>query len=82
MLPKKIGGSNLFKSKFKYTDRIVELLTKIAAAREVILGSPLIPRWEVSLRKDAIIRSAHSSTSIRSQGRSLLSLQIDNAMLN
>ena len=61
----------MFKPKFKYTDRIVELLTKIAAAREVVLGSPLIPRWEVSLRKDAIIRSAHSSTSIEGNNLSL-----------
>lgn len=61
----------MFKPKFKYTDKIVELLTRIAAAREVILNSPLIPRWEVSLRKDAIIRSAHSSTSIEGNNLSL-----------
>lgn len=61
----------MFQPKFSYTDKIVELLTKIAAAREVILNSPLIPRWEVSLRKDAIIRSAHSSTSIEGNNLSL-----------
>lgn len=61
----------MFKPKYKYTDKIVELLTIISAAREVILNSPLIPRWEVSLRKDAIIRSAHSSTSIEGNNLSL-----------
>ncbi|EKD28452.1 MAG: hypothetical protein ACD_79C00296G0009, partial [uncultured bacterium] len=61
----------MFKPKYRYTDKIVELLTKISAAREVILNSPLIPRWEVSLRKDAIIRSAHSSTSIEGNNLSL-----------
>jgi len=61
----------MFKPKYKYTDKIIELLTKIAAAREIILNSPLIPRWEVSLRKDAIIRSAHSSTSIEGNNLSL-----------
>jgi Fic family protein len=61
----------VFRPKFKYTDKLVNLLTNIAAAREVILGSPLIPRWEVSLRKDAIIRSAHSSTSIEGNNLSL-----------
>lgn len=61
----------MFRPKFKYNDKIVELLTKISAAREVILNSPLIPRWEVSLRKDAIIRSAHSSTSIEGNNLSL-----------
>lgn len=65
------GESLMFKPKYKYTDTLVELLTKIAAAREVILSSPLIPRWEVSLRKDAIIRSAHSSTSIEGNNLSL-----------
>jgi Fic family protein len=61
----------MFKPKYKYTDKIIASLTKIAAAREVILNSPLIPRWEVSLRKDAIIRSAHSSTSIEGNNLSL-----------
>lgn len=54
----------MFKPNFKYTNQIVNRLSKIAVAREVILNSPLIPKWEVSLRKEALIRSAHSSTSI------------------
>jgi len=61
----------MFKPKFRYTNKIVKLLTKIAASREVILNSPLVPKWEVSLRKDAIIRSAHSSTSIEGNRLSL-----------
>ena len=61
----------MFKPLFTYTDKIVASLTKIAACREVILNSPLIPRWEVSLRKEAIIRSAHSSTSIEGNNLSL-----------
>jgi Fic family protein len=46
-------------------------LTKIAAARELILNSPLIPKWEVSLRREAIICSAHSSTAIEGNRLSL-----------
>ena len=61
----------MFKPLFTYTDKIVASLTKIAACREVILNSPLIPRWEVTLRKEAIIRSAHSSTSIEGNNLSL-----------
>lgn len=61
----------MFKPKFKYTDHMIGLLTRIAAAREVILNAPLIPRWEISLRRDAIIRSAHSSTSIEGNNLSL-----------
>jgi Fic family protein len=61
----------MFKPKYKYSDQMISLLTRIAAAREVILGSPLIPRWEISLRREAIVRSAHSSTSIEGNNLSL-----------
>jgi len=61
----------MFEPKFKYTNNIVRLLTKISGAREVILNSPLIPRWEVTLRREAIIHSAHSSTSIEGNRLSL-----------
>jgi Fic family protein len=61
----------MFKPKFKYTNKTVKLLTKISAAREVILNSPLIPKWNVTLRQEAIIHSAHSSTSIEGNRLSL-----------
>lgn len=61
----------MFKPNFRYTDKIVRDLTNIAAARELILNSPFIPKWEVSLRHDAIIRSAHSSTAIEGNKLSL-----------
>ncbi|MFH1823615.1 MAG: Fic family protein [Candidatus Firestonebacteria bacterium] len=61
----------MFKPKFKYNNKIVNLLTKISSARELILHSPLIPKWEVIIRKEAIVRSAHSSTSIEGNRLSL-----------
>jgi len=61
----------MFKPKFKYTNKTVKLLTRISAAREVILNSPLIPKWNVTLRQEAIIHSAHSSTSIEGNRLSL-----------
>jgi len=61
----------MFKPKFRYTNKIVKLLTKISAARETILSSPLIPKWNVTLRQEAIIHSAHSSTSIEGNRLSL-----------
>lgn len=57
--------------KFAYTPRLVKMLTKIAVSRESILNSPLIPKWEVELRFDAMVRSAHSSTSIEGNKLSL-----------
>jgi Fic family protein len=50
---------------------MVNNLAQIAVAREVILNSPLIPKWEVTLRREAIIRSAHSSTAIEGNRLSL-----------
>jgi len=61
----------LFKPNFKYTDKIVKFLTKISASRELILNSPFIPQWELTLRKEAIIHSAHSSTRIEGNRLSL-----------
>jgi Fic family protein len=54
----------MYKPNFRYTHKIVNNLTAIAAARTVILNAPLIPKWEVSLRREALLRSAHSSTAI------------------
>lgn len=61
----------MFKPNFRYTHTIVRLLARISAAREVVINSPLIPRWEVSLRREAIIHSAHSSTKIEGNRLSL-----------
>ena len=61
----------MLKPNFKYTNKIVKLLTEISVAREVILNSPLIPKWEVTLRREALIHSAHSSTSIEGNRLSL-----------
>lgn len=54
----------MFKPNFRYTHKIVKDLIAIAEARAVILNAPLIPKWEVSLRREALLRSAHSSTAI------------------
>jgi len=62
----------MFKTNFRYTNKIVNNLIFIAEARTTIINAPLIPKWEVSLRKDALLRSVHSSTSIEGN---LLSLE-------
>jgi len=61
----------MFKPNFRYTHKIVKSLTTIAGARTIILNAPLIPKWEVSLRREALIKSAHSSTSIEGNRLSL-----------
>ncbi len=61
----------MFEPNFHYIDKIVNHIGQIAAARELILHSPFVPKWEVSLRREAIIRSAHSSTAIEGNKLSL-----------
>jgi Fic family protein len=64
MIKKQNNGIFMFEPNFNYTDRIVKNLTFIAESRAIVMGAPLVPNWEVSLRKEAILRSAHSSTAI------------------
>jgi len=59
----------MFRPNFRHTNKIVKNLTLISEARAIVLNAPLIPKWEVSLRRDALLRSAHSSTAI--EGNSL-----------
>ncbi len=49
---------------FSYTHAMVHRLANIAAAREVILHAHLVSKWEVSVRREQIIRAAHASTAI------------------
>ena len=54
----------MFRPWYTITHPILNHLTQIARAREVIANAHLIPKWEISLRRDALIRQAHASTSI------------------
>lgn len=61
----------MFKPNFHYKNKIIRNLTFIAEARAIILNAPLIPKWEVTLRREALIKSAHSSTAIEGNPLSL-----------
>jgi Fic family protein len=54
----------MFKPKYNITDKILNNISGIAAAREFVEQAKLIPKWELKLRKEARIHNAHSSTSI------------------
>lgn len=54
----------MFQPNFKYTNKIVRLLVRIQAAREVIIYSPLIPAWEKQLQREALMKQTHHTTSI------------------
>lgn len=53
-----------FNPKYTITDKILNNLTAITAAREVIEQAHLVPKWEAKLRRDALARNTHSSTAI------------------
>ncbi|MFA4889195.1 MAG: Fic family protein [Candidatus Omnitrophota bacterium] len=53
-----------FNPKYTITDKILNNLTLIASAREIIEQSHLVPKWEAKLRRQALMRNTHSSTAI------------------
>ena len=64
----------MFKPKFDYTHNIVSNLVEITSARELILNAYLVPKWEVSLRREALIKATHTSTAIEGNP---LTLELD-----
>jgi len=68
----------MFKPNFRITNKIINHIVDIAAARELILNASLLPRWEVKLRKEAVVKMAHHSTSI--EGNPLTLEQVKNLL--
>jgi Fic family protein len=64
-----------FSPKYTITEKIVNNLTLIASAREVIEQVHLVPKWEASLRRQAKLRNTHSSTAI--EGNKLTFEQVE-----
>jgi Fic family protein len=54
----------MFKPKYTITSEILNNLVKTAEAKAVLENAYLIPKWEVALRREALIRNAHASTAI------------------
>ena len=57
--------------KYTVTDKILNNLTAIASAREVIEQAYLVPKWEAKLRRQALLHNTHSSTAIEGNKLSL-----------
>jgi Fic family protein len=64
-----------FNPRYTITDKILNNLTAIAAAREVIEQAHLVPKWEAKLRRQALLRNTHSSTAI--EGNKLTLEQVE-----
>lgn len=54
----------MFTPQYKLTDKIVGMLTAIAEARAAIDRAKLLPKQELRLRRQALMRMTHSSTHI------------------
>lgn len=54
----------MFEPRYTLTDNIVRMLTAIAEVKGVIERAKLLPEQEIRLRRQALIRMTHSSTSI------------------
>ena len=66
----------MFSLQYTVTDKILNNLTAIASAREVIEQASLVPKWEAKLRRQALLRNTHSSTAI--EGNKLSLEQVEN----
>lgn len=54
----------MFEPKYQLTDRLVTMLTSIAESKAIIERAKILPKNEVRLRRQALIRMTHSSTEI------------------
>ncbi|HJH26787.1 MAG TPA: hypothetical protein C5S37_08450 [Methanophagales archaeon] len=54
----------MYRPNFTITNKTLNYIADISASREVILNAPLLPKWEVKLREEAILKMTHHSTSI------------------
>ncbi|MDO8602805.1 MAG: Fic family protein [Candidatus Omnitrophota bacterium] len=61
----------MFNPKYTVTDKILNNLTAITSAREVIEQAYLVPKWEAKLRRQALLHNTHSSTAIEGNKLSL-----------
>ena len=65
----------MFRPNFSYTDIMVDNLLEIYSIKYFITNAPMIVEMEISLKRDALIKSVHHSTAI--EGNPLSLNQVD-----
>ena len=65
----------MFDPQYKLTNKIVSMLTTIAETRSIISRAKLLPKQELRLRRQALIRMTHASTGI--EGNALNIRQVE-----
>jgi Fic family protein len=66
----------MFEPKFKYTDKMVNQLLVINSAKEFIDNARIVPKWDIALRREAIIKGTHASTAIEGNPLTLSEVEI------
>lgn len=61
----------MFNPKYRLNNKIVSMLTSIVEARILIEKAKILPKQEINLRRQALIRMTHNSTSIEGNVLSL-----------
>jgi len=61
----------MFKPNYTITHYILDNLVKTASAKGLVDNAYLVPKWEVALRREALIKNAHASTAIEGNPLSL-----------
>ena len=54
----------MYSPKFTVSNKILKLIGRVEAAKEVIENAPLVPAYEAKFRQEAIIRTVHHGTHI------------------
>lgn len=75
-LHKIVYNKSMFNPKYNLTDNVVSMLVSIAESKAIIERAKLLPKNEVRLRRQALIRMTHSSTEI--EGNMLNLQQVEN----
>jgi Fic family protein len=70
----------MFNPQYKITSKILSLLTSIAEAKAAVDRAKLLPKNELKLRRQALIRMTHSSTAI--EGNMLNTRQVEALVAN
>lgn len=54
----------MFEPEYGITNKVLENIGKIEAAKEVINNAPLVPAWEARFKEEAMVRTVHYGTHV------------------
>lgn len=70
----------MYNPKFTITNSILDRMTQIAEIKSIVERSRVLPKREIELRRQAVIRMVHTSTSI--EGNDLAEFQVNKVLSN